>query len=150
MIAEGRIYAGLTGATKWPSGTTGANTLRKRVRGRHIRGRIRGSTFRLTLASILWERLHLHPVGPKTLDTPSEAALTEWITRHLSVAVHPFAEADALGDLERRVLRHLNPPLNLGGMDPTRIRVRLVSMRRELETACVDAAREHERAAENL
>lgn len=58
-LAAGRIYAGLTGATKWPSGATGNNTLRSRVRGSHIRGRIRGSTFRFTLASLLRGRLDL-------------------------------------------------------------------------------------------
>jgi hypothetical protein len=38
---------------------------------------------------------------------------------YLTVAVVPFPEADALGDLERRVLAELDPPLNLDGMAPT-------------------------------
>ena len=59
LVEPTRIYAGLTGATKWPSGATGKNTLRKRVGGNHIRGRVRGSTFRFTLAAILLDALSL-------------------------------------------------------------------------------------------
>lgn len=49
--------------------------------------------------------------------------------QHLTVAVVPFADADALGDLERRVLTALNPPLNLDGMVPTPVRA-VLSRRR--------------------
>ena len=52
QVLPGRIYAGQTGATKWPSGTVGRATLRSRISSQHLRGRIRGSTFRLTLASV--------------------------------------------------------------------------------------------------
>jgi hypothetical protein len=51
---------------------------------------------------------------------------------HLEVAVHPFAEADALGDLEHRVLAVLDPPLNLDGMPPTTLRAGLARLRREV------------------
>lgn len=50
-VDAGRIYAGQTGATKWPSGKAGKATLRSRIGGNHLNGRIRGSTFRLTLAA---------------------------------------------------------------------------------------------------
>ena len=52
-IAEGLIYSGQTGATKWPSGKRGSGTLRSRLVSQHSKGRITGSTFRLTLAAIL-------------------------------------------------------------------------------------------------
>lgn len=133
-IAEGRIYAGLTGATKWPSGITGKNTLQKRIGGSHIRGRIRGSTFRLTLASVLRDQLGLIAIGPKLLASRSETALTAWIRQHLSVAVHPFP-ADPLADLEHRVLAHLDPPLNLDGMQSTPVRSRLAELRQVLSHA---------------
>lgn len=51
---------------------------------------------------------------------------------HQEVPVHPFAEADALGNLEHRVLGVLNPPLNLDGMPPTPLRGALARLRREL------------------
>jgi len=134
QITEGRIYAGLTGATKWPSGSTGKNTLRKRVGGSHIRGRIRGSTFRLTLASVLREQLGLIPTGPKLLAPRSEKALTQWIRDHLSVAVHRFP-ADPLADLEHQVLVRLDPPLNLDGMPPNPLRMHLRELRHVLRYA---------------
>jgi hypothetical protein len=134
QLAEGRIYAGLTGATKWPSGFTGKNTLQKRVGRSHIRGRIRGSTFRLTLASVLREQLGLVATGLKLLAPHSEKALTEWICDHLSVAVHRFP-ADPLADLEHQVLARLDPPLNLDGMPINPLRMRLRELRHVLSHA---------------
>jgi hypothetical protein len=48
---------------------------------------------------------------------------------HLQVAVHPFAERDALGDLEHRVLQVLDPPLNLDGRPRTPLRKTLSQLR---------------------
>jgi hypothetical protein len=135
-IESGRIYAGLTGATKWPSGRTGKSTLRLRIGRNHLRGRIRGSTFRLTLASLLVGELSLVPAGPKRLDEASERALSNWIARHLSVAVYPFPNADALADLEQQVLSQLDPPLNLDGMPLTSVRARLAELRAALLRLC--------------
>jgi hypothetical protein len=103
-VDAGRIYAGQTGATKWPSGKVGKATLRSRIGGNHLNGRIRGSTFRFTLAAALGEPLGLVRTGPQQLDTGSEGRLSEWMRDHLEVAVHPFPEPDVLGDLEHRVL----------------------------------------------
>ena len=123
------IYAGLTGATKWPSGVTGKATLQSRIGNNHLRGRIRGSTFRLTLAAALQRSLNLRPIGPKTLTADSERRLSAWIADHLEVAVFPYRDADALADLEHRVLRELDPPLNLDGMEPTPLRTTLRGLR---------------------
>ncbi len=131
-VNAGRIYAGLTGATKWPSGTTGKATLRSRIRSQHIGGRIRGSTFRLTLAAALRDTLDLTVTGPKALSPESERRLSAWIANHLEVAVHPFPDPDALADLEHRVLARLDPPLNLDGVQPTPIRLRLAQLRAAL------------------
>jgi hypothetical protein len=49
--------------------------------------------------------------------------------QHVEVAVTTFDNADALRDLERRVLTTLDPPLNLDGMPPTAVR-RALSARR--------------------
>jgi hypothetical protein len=131
-IAPGLIYAGLTGATKWPSGKTGTMTLAKRIGANHLRGRIQGSTFRLTLASVLSEPLGLVALAPKQLDDPSERRLSEWISNHLQVAVHPFPAPDALADLEHSVLAILDPPLNLDGMPATRVRTAVSRLRSTL------------------
>ena len=129
-VAAGRIYAGLTGATKWPSGNTGKNTLHKRIRG-HIGGNVAGSTLRLLLASVLSAQLGLQPDAPKPLRRASEKTLELWIRAHLSVAVHPVVEPDSLADLERRVLAHLDPPLNLNNVNTaTPVRARLQELRR--------------------
>jgi hypothetical protein len=134
-LGPGRIYAGQTGATKWPSGKQGAMTLRQRLRGNHLRGSVYGSTFRRTLASCLREPLALTVEAPRRLARSSEHALSGWMDRHLSLAAFGFADRDTLGDLETRVLRFLDPPLNLGGVPSTPLRARLAQLRADLATA---------------
>jgi len=80
--------------------------------------------------------LSLVPAGPKRLDEASERALSNWIARHLSVAVYPFPNADALADLEQQVLSQLDPPLNLDGMPLTSVRARLAELRAALLRLC--------------
>ena len=134
-ISPGRIYAGQTGATKWPSGKVGAMTLAKRIGANHLNGRIRGSTFRLTLAAILARPERLRTAGSGRLDADSEQRLSHWMREHLDAAVYPFADRDALSDLEQRVLAELDPPLNLDGRPATVIRVKLTDLRRLLIAA---------------
>ena len=136
-VAPGRIYAGQTGATKWPSGAVGAMTLATRIGGNHLSGRIAGSTFRLTLASIVSEQLQLKTAGPGRLDRSSEQRRSEWMRTHLQVAVYPSPDRDALTDLEQRVLALLDPPLNLDGRSPTPLRARLAALRRQLRTGTI-------------
>jgi hypothetical protein len=128
-VAPGRLYAGQAGATKWPSGKVGGATLATRVGGQHARGRVRSSTFRLTLASALRDPLGLVVEGPRRLAADSERDLSEWIATHLHVAIHPFEERDALMDLEHRGLDVLDPPLNLEGRPPTDLRAALSQLR---------------------
>lgn len=52
-LEGGLIYAGLAGATRWPSGKSSANTLANRISGRHLGGSQSLSTLRRTLAVIL-------------------------------------------------------------------------------------------------
>jgi GIY-YIG catalytic domain len=132
LVPPERIYAGQTGATRWPSGTTPETTLRRRIGGNHLRGRIRSSTFRLTLAAALHDALHLRPTNSTSLDASWEAALSDWIRAHLEIAVHPFEERDALAHLEHRVLRKLDPPLNLDGMRVNPLRAALTMARSAL------------------
>lgn len=121
-VEPGLIYAGLTGATHWPSGKRSASTLYGRVIGDHLRGRASGSTFRLTLGAILgsangWQQI-------------DEAAVTAWMARHLRVRPAPADDRDSLGRLETEVLARLDPPLNLGKVPTTPLRRRLTELRR--------------------
>ena len=127
-IERGRIYAGQTGATKWPSGKAGAMTLGKRIGGSHLNGRVRSSPFRLTLAAIIASPERLTPIEPSRLNRESERHLSEWMRTHLHVAVHPFSDRDVLQNLEKHVLDELDPPLNLEGRPATTIRLKLTEL----------------------
>lgn len=125
-LEPGLIYAGLAGATRWPSGTASTNTLWGRLVGMHLGGRVKLSTFRTTLGAILapslWSGL---------LD---EGALTAWMDEHLSVVPVPVNDADRLGLLETDVLDRLDPPPNLSKMAGGPIRTTVTRLRRELHT----------------
>lgn len=121
-ISSGLIYAGLAGATRWPSGKRSTNTLWSRISGMHLGRRHNLSTFRLSLGSVI-----ASATGGAVID---EAALTEWMKAHLKVVASPCSDADTLGRLEHDVLTEIDPPLNLQGMEPTPIRSRLTELRR--------------------
>jgi hypothetical protein len=133
-IQPGRIYAGQAGATAWPSGTPSSATLASRISTQHLGGNIYGSTFRRTLAGCLASALGLKPTGPKRLTRSDEAHLSAWIRDHLSLAVHPYPDRDALEDLELRVLTRLDPPLNLRGMATSEARIALGAVRKRLSS----------------
>lgn len=133
-VRPGRIYAGQAGATKWPSGKTGKATLKSRIGSNHLRGTVRGSTFRRTLAGALLVVLSLDLAGASRLAPESEQRLSAWMTSHLSLAVHPFPDRDALGHLESQVLGALDPPLNIEGRPPTPLRIRVAALRRTITT----------------
>jgi hypothetical protein len=123
-VEPGLIYAGLAGATGWPSGKRSTNTLWSRIAGMHLGKRHEFSTFRRTLGAVQAQRS-----GTVTVD---EESLTEWMKAHLRVIAAPYEDADALGRLETDVLRLLDPPLNLQGMPPTPLRGRLTELRRQI------------------
>ena len=120
-VEAGMIYAGLAGATRWPSGKPSSNTLWSRIAGMHLGKRHEFSTFRRTLGAI-----HAQRSSSLAVD---EEALTEWMNEHLRVLAAPYEDADTLGRLETQVLRLLDPPLNLQGMPPTPLRRRLTELR---------------------
>ena len=121
-MASGLIYAGLAGATRWPSGQRSNNTLWLRVMTMHLGGNHEFSTFRRTLGAII-----AHADGATQID---EDASTQWMHDHLRLVAIPYDDRDALGRLERDVLAQLYPPLYLQGMDATPIRRRLKELRR--------------------
>ncbi len=98
----------------------------------HLRGRVRMSTFRWTLASILFDQLELQGQAAMLITATSEQALTEWMRAHLSVAVHPHDDRDTLGGLEHALLERLDPPLNLSHMEATPLRARIAELRRRI------------------
>lgn len=131
-LEAGRIYIGQAGATFWPSGKVSDNNLGKRIGQMHLNGRVRGSTFRFTLASILFSALGIQVRGPMVITPQSEEDLSAWMREHLSVAVHPQQDRDTLESVERQLLTSLDPPLNLRHMPPTAPRVRLTELRKRI------------------
>ena len=123
-VRRGLIYAGLAGATHWPSGKRSNNTLWSRVMTMHLGGNHEFSTFRRTLGAILAEA-----TGVAHID---EIRLTQWMKDHLRIVTFPFDDRDALGRLERDVLERLDPPLNLQSMQLTPVRRRLKELRRAI------------------
>lgn len=125
-LAPGLIYAGLAGATHWPSGKRSTNTLWLRIQSMHLGRKARFSTFRLTLGSILAAMM-----GADQID---EAGLNAWMHAHLRVVTAPYLDADVLGVVEAQVLQALDPPLNLRGMQDSEIRRRLTQLRKVVAT----------------
>ena len=121
-IEAGMIYAGLAGATHWPSGKKSTNTLWLRIATMHLGTNHEFSTFRRTIGAILAIRS-----GAREID---EVALTLWMGSHLRVIAIPYGDADSLGRAEEAVLAELDPPLNLKGMAKTDLRRRLKELRR--------------------
>ena len=103
------FYVGIS-----PSSAKSSQNLRKRVAGNHIKGNTGGSTFRLTLASLLFETVAWQPVmtDRPVLTPENNRALTQWQHDHLRLtwAVHPEPWT-----IEHEVIGRLRPPLNLAG-----------------------------------
>jgi hypothetical protein len=131
-VEPGRIHLGQAGATRWPSGRSNDDTLGRRIGEVHLGGRVRMSTFRWTLASILFDQLELRGQAAMLIDAQSERAVSEWMRAHLSVAVHPHDDRDTLGGLEKALLERLDPPLNLTHMQPSPMRTRAADLRRRI------------------
>ena len=131
-VAPGRIYAGQAGATFWPSRKNTDNKLGKRIGQMHLGGKVRGSTFRHTLAAILYEQLGVQVRASMRITPASEKALTAWMCEHLSVAVYSHEDRDTLSSLEHVMLQRLNPPLNLSHMSVTPVRARLSELRQRI------------------
>lgn len=121
------IYAGETGATRWPSGRRSNATLYSRIRNCHISGNVKSSTFRETLSAILLSPLGLRLVRPRVLAADANQRVSEWIRKHLQVSVQPYPDRGTLKVVEECLNLNLvlDPPLNLKGMQSTTVRERL-------------------------
>ena len=103
------LYLGIA-----PARVSSNANLRSRVIGQHLGGNLGSSTFRRSLAALLWEqqgwRPFMTPGGKVALTPEDNAALTRWQTKHLrvawSVVVEPWAH-------ESELIAEMSPPLNL-------------------------------------
>jgi len=111
------LYVGQAGAGRSTA------TLASRVQRNHLGGRRRRSTFRRTLVAVL---AGVRGCRPADL---TEDDLTAWMVEHLSVATVVSDDRSALHRLEAQALRRFDPPLNLMGMPPSPLRVRLRALR---------------------
>lgn len=127
-VSAGLVYIGQAGATSWPSGGRSDATLLTRIGGNHLRGRVKTSTWRQTLASVLVGSVL--PAPSSGWDAGWEAALTRWMTEHLSVVTVSVPDPRRLGALEHYVLLQIDPPLNLRDVTATPMRGRVSALRR--------------------
>jgi len=120
-VPPGLIYAGRAGGIR-PSGVVSTNTLWGRVGTMHLGGNRSFSTFRLTLTAAL---------AKSGTPVDDERALTDWMHRHLRVAVLPLPVADVV-TAEDRLLEIADPPLNLRDVPQTPLRRTLSRLRSTL------------------
>lgn len=116
----------LLGVTELPPapalyvGKAERSLLSRDVRTHFSTGRTGTSTLRRSLAALLHGPLSLVPVPRRpgdarsfALDPGSDARLTDWMLRELTLAVWPAPAGIRLADVERAILRQWSPPLNL-------------------------------------
>jgi hypothetical protein len=89
-----------------------------RIAGNHLRGNVRSSTLRKSLAALLGEQ------GARL----SEADLTAWMLAHLRVSALPGPSAQ-VAELEDELVAQADPPLNLAGVERSPARIALTSLR---------------------
>ena len=116
-VSAGLLYAGKAGGHRREAAPSSA-TLWGRVVGNHLRGNVRSSTFRQSLAAILREA----GVGD------DEDAVTRWMFAHLRVAMLPVPPED-VGRLEDELVAAAQPPLNLSGLPRDERRSELTRLR---------------------
>jgi hypothetical protein len=103
-VAPGLVYAGKAGGHR-PDAVPSTATLWGRISGNHLRGNVRSSTLRRSLAALL------RAAGL----ADDEDAVTRWMHEHLRVAVLPVASED-VASLEDELVAGAKPPLNLAGL----------------------------------
>jgi hypothetical protein len=103
------LYVGIA-----PSRPTSRATLRSRVLGNHVGGNLAASTFRRSLAALLWQQEKWTPYvtarGKLRFTREENAALTAWQHRNLLLSWAVVAEP---WEHERDVIAELCPPLNV-------------------------------------
>jgi hypothetical protein len=105
------LYVGIA-----PSRPTSKATLRRRVLRQHLRGNLAASTFRRSLAALLWRSQGWTPrltaSGRLTFDAAENAALTAWQEDQLRLS---WCAVDEPWFTESEVFRSMKAPLNVDG-----------------------------------
>ncbi|MEJ7634371.1 DUF6884 domain-containing protein [Aeromicrobium sp.] len=123
-VRSGLIFVGQVGGSSWQSLADPVLNLRDHVERIQLHGRARASTFRMTLATVLRDHLHM-----TSLEDPK---LTAWMLEHLSVATWAHDNFGELRELEQAVIGELDPPLNVDHLPASEYRARLTQMRSAL------------------
>jgi len=118
-------------------------------------GRTGQSTVRRSFAALLANALGLHGIPRNTqapgyfanygLSPADDEALTSWMWRHLALAVWPAAKGLDLVDVEREVVRLLDPPMNIEHL-PRSSRKDLSAARKALADEARQWAKDHQPA----
>jgi hypothetical protein len=103
------LYVGIA-----PKSATSVANLRSRVLGQHVGGNLGSSTFRRSLAALLWEREgwtpRMTPSGKLAFSAEDNAALSRWQEHNLRVG---WCVADDPWAREAALIGELSPPLNV-------------------------------------
>lgn len=125
------FYVGIS-----PSRATSTRTLRARIIQNHLGGNTGSSTFRLTLASLLFEEKGWVPLmqSSAVLLADDNRALTIWQHENLRLnwAVQPKPWT-----IEHEVIKRLNPPLNLAGNKSHPFATTLSAARKRFKEAAI-------------
>ena len=109
------LYADQAGSSPRRNYVATGATLGSAIARTHLRGSTQASSFRRSLAALLWEELDLRCVGPKRLDPESNARLTAWMLAHLRVATVVVHDIASLWLISAYIGHRLDPPFNLDG-----------------------------------
>jgi hypothetical protein len=121
------LYVGIA-----PKDAQSKATLRSRIRGQHLGGNIGSSTFRQSLAALLFEDQGwiTRWSGSRTQLVPEHnRALSEWQREHLRLA---WVERARPWLIEGRVIALMQPPLNLAANTSHPLYGRLKALRAKL------------------
>jgi hypothetical protein len=105
----GLLYVGIA-----PGNSGSSATIKSRVVGNHLKGNTASSTFRFSLASLLFEQENWTPLRRTkkvVLDPSDNAALSRWQQANAALTWVECADPWQ-GSLEADVIRLMRPPMN--------------------------------------
>ena len=128
------LYVGIA-----PVRASSGQSIRSRVVGNHIGGNTGSSTFRLSLAALLFEAKGWQPLARKNktvLSAADNASLRSWQEEEMALT---WIEAAEPWTIEAAVVERLSPPLNLAGNSAHPFHEILSAARRRFKTAAIQA-----------
>jgi hypothetical protein len=124
------LFVDAAGATSFRTGRANSATLDSAIGRTHLHGSTQSSSFRRSLAAVLFKELGLRCDRPKQLADDSNARLTAWMREHLGVVTVPFGNRRGLAYTAEAMRDLLDPPFNLTGYAATPAR-RVIRARRK-------------------